>query len=77
MAMRQPSTQESIPDLSSAKKWSMQNSQQAAATSSNSNAEQSGFTRWEDGVRYMMAGDNGKFKVVHIRSGVDETVTVA
>ena len=39
--------------------------------------DQSDFSRWEDGVRYMMAGDHGKFKAVHIRSGVDETVTVA
>ena len=39
--------------------------------------DQSDFSRWEDGVRYMMAGDHGKFKAAHIRSGVDETVTVA
>ena len=47
------------------------------AAASNHGADQSDFSRWEDGVRYMMAGDHSKFKFVHIRSSVDESVAVA
>ena len=73
----QQPTQEGLRGSSSARQRPPQNSQQATALSSSYSTGQGDFTRWEDGVRYMMAGDHGKFKAVHIRSSVDETVTVA